>query len=207
MLPLVARRVGRPVRWIQTRSEYFLGATQGRGEQMDFTIAADGDGRVRALRCDMVKDAGAYPGVGGSLPARFNAPSASGPYDIAHAEFGAVSVVTNAPQISAFRGAGRAPFVAALERMVDLYAHEVGLDPAEVRRRNLIRRDKRLKPEPAREQRAVLAELWRETFACNPQFAGENCFAARWQLCQRAYAEYGPDGILIKGLIKPIVKK
>ena len=57
------------------------------------------------------------------------------------------------------------------------------------------------------QDRALVAKLWRETFACNEAYAGDNCFAARWQLCQRAYGEYGPDGILIRGLIKPVIKK
>ena len=139
VLPILSKIVGWPVRWIQTRSEYFQGATQGRGEQISFQLAGTADGRITALRGDVLKDSGAYPGVGGNLPSRFNSHGASGPYDIAHVEFGAVSVVTNAPQISAFRGAGRAPYLSALERMVDIYAAEIGMDPAEVRRRNLVR--------------------------------------------------------------------
>ncbi|MGI9607137.1 MAG: xanthine dehydrogenase family protein molybdopterin-binding subunit [Acidimicrobiales bacterium] len=138
-LPEIARQVGRPVRWIQTRSEYFQGATQGRGEQVDFVLAGSADGRIHALRGDVLKDSGAYLGVGGNLPSRFNSHGASGPYDIAHVEFGSISVVTNAPQISAFRGAGRAPYLAALERIIDMYAADIGMDPAEVRRRNLVR--------------------------------------------------------------------
>jgi len=71
----------------------------------------------------------------------------------------------------------------------------------------MIARDKVATARPFADERAVLATLWRETFACNADFAGQNCFVARWQLCQQAYAEYGPDGIRIKGLIKAIVKK
>lgn len=56
-------------------------------------------------------------------------------------------------------------------------------------------------------ERAVLATLWHETWHCNAAFAGENCMAARWQLCRQAYAEYGPDGIRIKGLFRAIIKK
>ena len=138
-LPLLARIVNRPVRWVQTRGEYFQGATQGRGEQLDFQLAGSTDGRISAIRCDVLKDCGAYPGVGGTLPSRFNAPGAGGPYDIAHIEFASIAVVTNAPQISAFRGAGRAAYLAALERLIDIYAAEIDMDPAEVRRRNLVR--------------------------------------------------------------------
>ncbi len=140
-LVMIAQRVERPVRWVQTRSEYFTGATQGRGEQFDFVLAGTADGRITALRCDVLKDSGAYPGVGATLPARFNVYDASGPYDIAHIEFASIAVVTNAPQVSAFRGAGRAAYLAALERVIDIYAAEIGVDPAEVRRRNLVRAD------------------------------------------------------------------
>ena len=73
--------------------------------------------------------------------------------------------------------------------------------------KQLILRDKRQSPKPFADERAILSRLWRETFACNPDFAGNNCFAARWQMCQRTYAEYGPDGIRVKGLIRPIIKK
>ena len=72
---------------------------------------------------------------------------------------------------------------------------------------SMIAVDKAATARPFTDDRAVLATLWRETFACNTDFVGENCFAARWQMCQRAYEEYGPDGIRLKGLIKAIVKK
>ncbi len=75
------------------------------------------------------------------------------------------------------------------------------------RAKHLMTRDRGQKSRPFAEDRAVLANLWRRTWACDPAFAGENCMAARWQLCQRAYAEYGPEGIRVKGLIKAIIKK
>jgi len=137
-LAVVAKLVGRPVRWTQRRSSYLHSATQGRGELMDLRLAGTRDGRIQALHSMMIKDAGAYPAVGANLPGRFNAPGASGPYDIAHVEFNAVSVVTNMPQVSALRGAGRGAYLAALERLVDMYAAQIGMDPVEVRRRNLV---------------------------------------------------------------------
>lgn len=138
-LVMIAKHVERPVRWVQTRSEYFTGATQGRGEQFDFTLAGTSEGKITALRCDVLKDSGAYPGVGATLPARFNLYDASGPYDIDHIEFASTAVVTNAPQVSAFRGAGRAAYLAALERLIDIYAAAIDMDPAAVRRKNLVR--------------------------------------------------------------------
>ncbi len=73
--------------------------------------------------------------------------------------------------------------------------------------RNLMTRDRGLKTRPFAEERDVVANLWRQTWACKPGFAGENCIAARLQLCRRAYLEYGPEGILVKGLLKAVVKK
>ena len=141
IMPFLARRLGRPVTWIETRSEYLAASNQGRGERIDLELAGTADGRILALRGDLVKDAGAYPITGAVLPGAWTAPGTAGCYDIAHIEFRARSVATNRAATSAFRGAGRAPWAAALERVVDLYAARVGLDPAEVRRRNLVRPD------------------------------------------------------------------
>ncbi len=141
IMPFLARRLGRPVTWIETRSEYMAASNQGRGERIDLELAGTADGRILALRGDLVKDAGAYPITGAVLPGAWTAPGTAGCYDIAHIEFRARSVATNRAATSAFRGAGRAPWLAALERVVDLYAARVGLDPAEVRRRNLVRPD------------------------------------------------------------------
>ena len=140
-LVMIAKVVGRPVRWVQTRGEYFTGATQGRGEHFSFRLAGTSRGRITALSCHVLKDSGAYPGVGATLPARYNSFGVSGPYDIAHCEFSSTAVVTNAPQVSAYRGAGRGAYIAALERLIDIYAYTIGLDPVEVRRQNLVRRD------------------------------------------------------------------
>lgn len=139
LMPHLARITGRPVQWMDTRSEYLAAATQSRAEHIDITLAGDADGRFTALRMHMVKDAGAYPGVGARLPGPYSAPMAGGAYDIDHIEFGFDIVVTNAPQVGAFRGAGRAPLIDALERAVDEFARVAGLDPADVRRQNLIR--------------------------------------------------------------------
>jgi len=139
VMPLLARIAGRPVRWMDTRSEYMAAATQSRAEHIDITLAGTADGRFEALRMHMVKDAGAYPGVGARLPGPYSAPMAAGAYHIEHVEFSHDVVVTNAPQVGAFRGAGRAPVIDALERAVDQFAHAAGLDPADVRRRNLVR--------------------------------------------------------------------
>ncbi|MGH1491910.1 MAG: xanthine dehydrogenase family protein molybdopterin-binding subunit [Acidimicrobiales bacterium] len=139
LIPLLAHRLRRPVRWNESRSEYFASATQGRGERITITLAGDHDGRISALRAHMVKDAGAFPLVGAVLPKTYTAKVANGCYDIAHVEFSSVAVTTNRPPTSAYRGAGRSPYIAALERTIDRYAATIGIDPAEVRTINLIR--------------------------------------------------------------------
>jgi carbon-monoxide dehydrogenase large subunit len=139
LVPLLARLFDRPVRWNETRSENFATATHCRGEHVEITLAGGRDGRLTALRAVLVKDGGAYPLVGLLLPDGYTRPMANGCYDIEHVEFGSVGVLTNRPPTSAYRGAGRSPYVNALERAVDIYAASAGLDPADVRRRNLIR--------------------------------------------------------------------
>ncbi|MFV0260535.1 MAG: xanthine dehydrogenase family protein molybdopterin-binding subunit [Acidimicrobiales bacterium] len=141
IVPELARRLGGPVVWVETRSEYLVAATQARGEEIRFVLAGTTDGRMLALRADLVKDAGAYPITGALLPPAWTVPMGSGPYAIDHVELRTRSVLTNRVPTSAFRGAGRAPYIAGLERLVDRFAAEVGLDPADVRFRNLLRPD------------------------------------------------------------------
>jgi len=120
-----------PAEQLAQSSAPFAEAAKGLGSWGPYLVALGA----------LVSIAGAYPAVGANLPGRFNAPGASGPYDIPHVEFNAVSVVTNMPQISALRGAGRGAYLAALERIIDMYAAKIGMDPVEVRRRNLVQPD------------------------------------------------------------------
>ena len=139
LVPYLAKKLGRAVRWDGTRSEYFATATQGRGERIELKLAGTREGDLTAVRAHLVKDGGAFPMVGVVLPEGYTSKLANGCYDIAHAEFSSVAVLTNRPATSAYRGAGRSPYISALERAIDRFALEAGLDPAEVRRRNLIR--------------------------------------------------------------------
>jgi carbon-monoxide dehydrogenase large subunit len=141
LVPLLAHRLGHPVRWNETRTEYFASATQGRGERISITLAGTRSGRLTALRANLVKDGGAFALVGPVLPDAYTAKVANGCYDIDHVEFNSVAVTTNLPPTSAYRGAGRSPYIGALERAVDRFAAEVDLDPAEVRALNLITPD------------------------------------------------------------------
>jgi carbon-monoxide dehydrogenase large subunit len=112
----------------------------GRAAVLESTIGGSRDGDVQAYRLRVVQDAGAYPGLGAILPG-FTALMSSGVYAIPKIEADTVSVVTNTTPIGPFRGAGRPEATQAIERAMDLFAAEIGLDPAEVRRRNFIGAD------------------------------------------------------------------
>lgn len=140
IVPWLARETGKPVRWVETRSENMIAMQHGRGAVLEFTIGANRDGVVEAYRLNVVQDAGAYPGLGAVLPG-FTALMASGVYAIPKIETTTVSVVTNTTPIGPFRGAGRPEATQAIERAMDLLALETRIDPAELRRRNLVAPD------------------------------------------------------------------
>lgn len=137
LLGWLARRAGRPVRWMDTRTENMVGMGHGRGQVQHVTIGGSRDGRILGYKLDVVQDAGAYPSMGAVLP-WMTRTMLTGVYDVRNAEFSARSVVTTTTPTVAYRGAGRPEAAAAIERAVDLFATEIGMDPAEVRRRNLI---------------------------------------------------------------------
>ena len=135
----VARQLGRPARWAETRNENLIAMTHGRAQRQTVTIGGSRDGTVQAYRLEILQDAGAYPKFGAFLP-MLTIMMAPGPYAIGRAEAVAKSVVTNTTPVGAYRGAGRPEATAAVERAIDLFAAEAGLDPAEVRRKNLLPR-------------------------------------------------------------------
>ncbi len=137
LLPWLARQVGRPVRWAETRSENLVAMGQGRGQVQTVEIGGTRDGRVEAYRLTILQDSGAYPAMGGILP-YLTRVMVTGVYDIARVECNATSVVTNTTPTTAYRGAGRPEATAAIERAMDLFAAEIGKDPVRVRRRNLV---------------------------------------------------------------------
>lgn len=141
LVPYLAKTTGRPVRWIESRGENLTSAPQGRAEQVHLTLAGTQDGDLQAVKVKLEKDAGAYTSSGAALPNNWTGPMLAGTYNIAHTEFEQVTYVTNRPPVSALRGAGRGPIIAALERAVDMFAAEIEMDPAELRRRNLLDRD------------------------------------------------------------------
>jgi carbon-monoxide dehydrogenase large subunit len=133
----IARQLGRPVRWSETRMENLLVMPHGRAQEQKITIGGTKDGTVLAYRIEIIQDCGAYPKAGAFLPSltRLMTP---GPYNIPRAESWSTSVVTNTTPVGAYRGAGRPEAAAAVDRAIDLFADAAGVDPAEVRRRNLL---------------------------------------------------------------------
>lgn len=137
LVPVLSRILGRPIKWVETRSESMVSLTTGRGQITTVTIGADKNGIVGAVEFDVLQDNGAYTGIGTGMPA-VGWLLATGPYAIPRARLKGRSVLTNTTPTGAYRGAGRPEPAYALERMMDLLAAELGIDPAEVRRRNLI---------------------------------------------------------------------
>jgi carbon-monoxide dehydrogenase large subunit len=136
----LARHLGRPTRWTETRTENMLAMGHGRGQVQTVTIGGSRDGTVEAYRLEIVADSGAYASMGAMLPF-LTRMMAAGVYTIPKIESTSVSVVTNTTPTVAYRGAGRPEASAAIERAMDLFAVEIGMDPAELRRRNLIAAD------------------------------------------------------------------
>jgi carbon-monoxide dehydrogenase large subunit len=133
----IARELGRPARWSETRNENLLAMVHGRAQQHKITIGGRRDGTVLAYRIEILQDSGAYPKFGAFLPS-LTILMAPGPYNIPRAEAVATSVMTNTTPVGAYRGAGRPEASAAIDRAIDLFARAAGIDPAEVRRKNLL---------------------------------------------------------------------
>ncbi|MDA8147943.1 MAG: xanthine dehydrogenase family protein molybdopterin-binding subunit [Actinomycetota bacterium] len=133
----LADRLQRPVRHVETRSENLVAMSQGRGQVQDVEIGAKRDGTLVGLRVCTVTDFGAYAWRGG-ISFHTSTLMATGPYRVPQLELSAYGVVTNTSPTGPYRGAGRPEATAMLERAMDLLATELGIDPVELRRRNLI---------------------------------------------------------------------
>jgi carbon-monoxide dehydrogenase large subunit len=138
LLPAVARRLRRPVKWIETRREHFLATAPDRDQCHRARLGLARDGAIAAVETAFTRDGGAYPVIGDviSLNTINHLP---GPYRIAHLKGSAMNVVTHKTFSAAYRGAGRPEVAYVLDRLLDRAARRAGIDPAAVRRRNLIR--------------------------------------------------------------------
>ncbi len=133
----LARRLGRRVAWIQERREQFVAGTHGRSQRHRITLEGEADGRLTRARIELLADTGAYPHNGAQVP-MFSRLVATGIYDIPRVEVIAKVVVTNRAPTGSYRGAGRPEAALAIERAIDAFARAAGLDPVEVRLRNLV---------------------------------------------------------------------
>ncbi len=136
----LAAELGRPVKWTEERSENMVSMAHGRAMVMYAKLGLTDDGVITGLDVDLVADAGAYPAIGGFLTV-FTQWMIQGVYKIPTLRYHARSVATNTTFTAAYRGAGRPEATQLLERIVDIAADELGIDPAEIRRRNFLQPD------------------------------------------------------------------
>ena len=140
LITFLARKIGRPVRWIEGRSEHLMSATHSRDQLHDIEVGFDDNGRVLALCDDYLVDCGAWNPIGSGV-AYNTAVHLTGPYKIENLAASGKIVVTNKVPNAPYRGAGRPEAAFAMERTIDLVARTLGREPSEVRRRNMIRAD------------------------------------------------------------------
>ncbi|HEX3087446.1 MAG TPA: xanthine dehydrogenase family protein molybdopterin-binding subunit [Ilumatobacteraceae bacterium] len=137
VLVWASRRLGRPARWVETRSESMLSMGHGRSSMHHVRIGGNRDGKVLAYEAAAVQDSGAYPAMGTFITTNLRN-SGTGVYDFPAARVSARSVTTNTASTMALRGAGRPEASCDVERAMDRFAALIGLDPVEVRRANLV---------------------------------------------------------------------
>ncbi len=137
----VSRRIDRPVTWAETRSENMVALAHGRSQVQYVEMGFTNDGTIVGMHARILGDAGAYAGFGGSLAMGPTRTMAQGVYRIPRIAYDVAVALTNTTPMGAFRGAGRPEAAAFLERIMDLAADQLGIDPVELRRRNLLASD------------------------------------------------------------------
>ncbi|MFQ5746983.1 MAG: molybdopterin cofactor-binding domain-containing protein [Gemmatimonadota bacterium] len=140
VVPWIAMRLGRPVRWLEDREENFYATTQERTQIHEAELALDAEGRILGVRDSFLHDTGAYDPYGLTVPINSQC-TLLGPYDVPHYESEFRVVFTNKPIVTPVRGAGRQHGVFVMERLLDLAARELGMDRVEIRVRNYLRPD------------------------------------------------------------------
>ena len=135
-----AQELNTPVKWTEQRGENMLAMAQGRAMVMNAELGVNNDGSIVGLKARVVADAGAYPAIGAILP-MLTMQLSQAVYNIPAIDFFAQSVVTNTTFIGAYRGAGRPEATQMVERILDKAANAIGMDPAELRRKNYLQPD------------------------------------------------------------------
>lgn len=133
-----AMKLKRAIKWSETRSENMTALPHGRGQVQYVEMGFTKEGKITGLRCRMVGDAGAYAGFGGGLVMGSTRMMSQGVYEIPKIAYDVAVALTNTTPIGAVRGAGRPEATAFLERIIDMASDELGIDPIEIRRKNLI---------------------------------------------------------------------
>ncbi len=142
LVMVAAKRTGRTVRWISDRTEAFLSDLHGRDHISDCELALDKNGKFLGVRVHTVANIGAYScSAGVSVPTQIGPKILTSVYDVPTADVEVRCVVTNTAPVGPYRGAGRPEAIYVMERLVDVAAHDLGIDPLEIRRRNLIAKD------------------------------------------------------------------
>jgi aerobic carbon-monoxide dehydrogenase large subunit len=140
VIPWAAMRLNRPVKWIEDRLEHFFATTHERGQTHDAEIALSRDGRILGIKDAFLHDTGAYNPYGLTVPINSQC-TLLGPYVVPNYDSTFTAVFTNKPIVTPYRGAGRQHGVFVIERLLDIAARELGIDRAEIRRRNFIAPD------------------------------------------------------------------
>lgn len=135
------RKVQRPVKWTPSRSESLMSDDQGRDQTVEAELALDAEGKILALRWMALNNVGAYICGACNVPVMFSLRLCQTVYAIPEIDVGTKAVFTNVPPTTPYRGAGRPEAVYIMERLMDTAAHEMGIDPVELRRKNLIASD------------------------------------------------------------------
>ena len=134
-----SKKLGRPVKWTESRSENYQATTHGRDHVQEVELAATRDGRITGLRCKVWAGMGAYLSTAApGIPTILHGLMLSGPYRIPAVHEDVYGIYTNTTPVEAYRGAGRPEATYMLERLIDKLARELKLDPVDVRRKNLI---------------------------------------------------------------------
>jgi len=137
LLPWISMKLNRPIKWIEDRLEHFFATTHERGQIHDAEMALSRDGKILGVKDVFLHDGGAYDPYGLTVPINSQC-TLLGPYVVPSYDSTFTQVFTNLPIVTPYRGAGRQHGVFVMERLLDLAAHELGIDPVDIRRRNLI---------------------------------------------------------------------
>jgi aerobic carbon-monoxide dehydrogenase large subunit len=140
LIPWAARKLNRPVKWIEDRLEHFFATTHERGQTHDAEIALSSEGKILGIKDVFLHDTGAYNPYGLTVPINSQC-TLLGPYVVPSYDSTFTAVFTNKPIVTPYRGAGRQHGVFVIERLLDIAARELAIDPVEIRRRNLIPAD------------------------------------------------------------------